>query len=44
MRVFDIKIAKYYSGKINKNIYKNLEKKVQEFIEVTPSSMRENAD
>jgi len=36
MRVFDIRRSKYLSGKINKNTYKNLEKKLNEFLEVTP--------
>jgi len=37
MRVYDIRRSKYLSGKINKNIYKKLEEKVQHFIEVTSS-------
>jgi pseudaminic acid cytidylyltransferase len=37
MRVFDIRRTEYLSGKINKNTYKNLEKKVKEFVKVTSS-------
>jgi len=40
MRVFDIKRSEYLSGKINKNIYKNLENKVNEFMKVTSSKRR----
>jgi len=40
MRVFDIKRSEYLSGKINKNTYKNLEKKVNEFMKVTSSKRR----
>ena len=36
MRVFDIRRSEYLSGKINKNIYANLVKKVNEFMNVTP--------
>jgi len=45
MRVFDIRRSEYLSGKINKNTYKNLEKKVTEFLQVTSSSKKKrNAD
>lgn len=37
MRVFDIRRSEYLSGKINKNTYENLEKRVREFIKITPS-------
>ncbi len=37
IRVFDIRRSEYLSGKINKNTYKNLESKLKEFFEVTPS-------
>ena len=37
MRVFDIRRSEYLSGKINKNTYENLEKKVIEFMKITPS-------
>jgi hypothetical protein len=37
MRVFDIRRSEYLSGKINKNTYENLEKRVQEFMKITPS-------
>ena len=35
MKVFDIRRSKYLSGKINKNTYQNLEKKVQDFLNIT---------
>ena len=41
MRVFDINRSEYLSGKINKNTYKNLEKRVQEFLKVTFSQKKE---
>jgi len=41
MRVFDIERSEYLSGKINKNTYKNLEKKVQDFLKVTFSQKQE---
>jgi pseudaminic acid cytidylyltransferase len=44
MRVFDIRRSEYLSGKINKNTYKNLEKKVNEFMNVTLSKKRGNAN
>jgi len=34
MRVFDIRRSEYLSGSINKNIYKNLELKLQEFMKL----------
>ena len=40
MRVFDIRRSKYLSGKINRNTYKNLEKKVNEFMKITPPKRR----
>ena len=40
MRVFDIKRSEYLTEKINKNTYKNLEKKVNELMKVTPSKRR----
>ena len=36
MRTFDIRRSEYLSGKINKNTYKNLENKLEEFMKVTP--------
>jgi len=36
MRVFDIRRTEYLSGKINKNTYINLEKKLNEFMKITP--------
>jgi len=36
IRVFDIRRSKYLSGKINKNIYKNLQNRLEEFMGVTP--------
>ena len=38
MRVFDIRRAKYLSGKVNKNTYKNLQDRVREFLEITPQN------
>lgn len=40
MRVFDIRRSEYLSGKINKNIYKNLEEKVNNFMKITPPKRR----
>jgi len=40
MRVFDIRRTEYLSGKINKNTYKNLEIKLNEFMKVTSSKGR----
>jgi len=40
MRVFDMRRSKYQSGKINRNTYKNLEKKVNEFMKITPPKRR----
>ncbi|MEA2050829.1 MAG: type II toxin-antitoxin system PemK/MazF family toxin [Campylobacterota bacterium] len=40
MRVFDIRRSEYLSGKINKNIYRNLEYKVKEFMKITPSKRK----
>lgn len=40
MRVFDIRRSEYLSGKVNKNIYKNLEIKINEFMKITPSKGR----
>ncbi|MBD3841314.1 MAG: type II toxin-antitoxin system PemK/MazF family toxin [Campylobacterales bacterium] len=34
MRVFDIKRSEYLSGYINKNIYANLERKIEEFMKL----------
>ena len=36
IRVFDIRRSEYLSGKINKNTYKNLGLKLNEFIKITP--------
>ena len=36
IRVFDIRRTEYLSGKINKNTYKNLENKLNEFMKITP--------
>jgi len=36
MRTFDIRRSEYLSGKINKSTYKNLEKRLEEFMKVTP--------
>lgn len=40
MRVFDIRRSEYLSGKINKNTYKNLEIKINEFMKVTSPKRR----
>jgi pseudaminic acid cytidylyltransferase len=37
MRVFDIRRSEYYSGKINKNIQKNLNEKIKVFMRFTSS-------
>jgi len=44
MRVFDIRRSEYLSGKINKNTYKNLEIAVSEFMKVTSSKKKRNAN
>ncbi len=44
MRVYDIRRSRYLSGKINKKTYKNLENKIQEFMIVTSSRKKRNAD
>jgi len=40
MRVFDIRRSEYLSGKVNKNIYKNLENKINEFMKITSPKRR----
>ena len=44
MRVFDIRRSEYLSGKINKNIYHNLEIKVEKLMKITPSKKKGNAN
>ena len=44
MRVYDIRRSEYLSGKINKNTKKNLEAKLLEFMKVTSSQKKRNAD
>jgi len=41
MRVFDIRRAEYYSGKVNKNIWENLQKAIKKFLEITSSKKEE---
>ena len=40
MRVFDIRRSEYLSGKINKNIFKELENKINKFMKITSSKRR----
>jgi len=42
MRVFDVRRSEYLSGYINKNIYKNLQNKVEEFIKLPQSKAKGN--
>ena len=44
MRVYDIRRSEYLSGKINNNTKISLEKKVLEFMKVTSSKMKRNAN
>ena len=44
MRVFDIRRSEYLSGKINKNTYENLELKIKDFMKITPSRKKGNAN
>ena len=44
MRVYDIRRSEYLSGKINNNTKKSLERKVQEFMKVTSSKTKRNAN
>ena len=43
MRVFDIKRSEYLSGKINKNTFENLKKKLSDFM-ITSSKKKRNAN
>jgi pseudaminic acid cytidylyltransferase len=42
MRVFDIRRSEYLSGHINKNIYRNLQNKVEEFMKLPQSKAKGN--
>ena len=44
IRVYDIRRSEYLSGKINKNTKKNLETKMQEFMKITSSKVKRNAN
>ena len=37
LRVFDMRRAKYYSGKIKRKDFRNIQKKIKKFVEVTPT-------